>query len=152
MEICHATIEDAEKLLELQRLAYQSEAQLHNDFSIPPLTQTLDELKADFESKTILKIVEEGQLLASGQARLVSDTCHIGRMAVWPELQGKGVGGKLLSALETLFPQANRVELFTGEFSASNLAMYKRRGYVEFKTAQLGKTRVVYLERVLKRA
>ena len=71
-------------------------------------------------------------------------------MAVWPELHGQGVGSKLLSSLETIFPEANRVELFTGEFSASNLAMYKRRGYSEFKTAKLGKTRVVFLERNLK--
>jgi len=150
MEIFHATIEDAECLLELQPVAYQSEAELHNDFNIPPLTQTLDELKADFEKKIILKVVDNGKLLASGQARLEAGSCHIGRMAVWPELHGQGVGSKLLSSLETVFPEANRVELFTGEFSASNLAMYKRRGYSEFKTAKLGKTRVVFLERNLK--
>lgn len=149
MVVLHATLKDAERLLELQRIADQSEAKLHNDFNIPPLTQTLEELRADFNHKTILKIVEKGLLLASGQARLEDGTCHIGRMAVWPELQGKGVGSKLFTALETLFPEANRIELFTGELSASNLAMYKRRGYVEFKRAQLGKTNVIYLERTL---
>jgi len=150
MEILHATIKDADLLLELQRVAYESEAKLHNDFNIPPLTQSLDELKADFENKTILKVVNEGELLASGQARFESGTCHIGRMAVWPDLQGKGIGSKLLSALESIFPNATQAELFTGQNSVANLAMYKHRGYIEFKRAKLGKTSVVYLKRELK--
>ncbi|MGZ9898766.1 GNAT family N-acetyltransferase [Shewanella gaetbuli] len=149
MKVLQATIEDAEILLDLQRKAYKSEAELHNDFKIPPLTQSLDELKASFSQKTILKIMDGDTILASGQAYLESGTCHIGRMAVWPELQGKGIGSKLLSALESAFPEASRVELFTGEHSASNLAMYKHRGYIQFKTAQLGKTKVIFLERHL---
>ena len=107
---------------------------------------------SEFESKTIIKIIDNGKLIASGQARFDSGTCHIGRMAVWPEFQGKGIGSFLLTSLEKLFPNATRAELFTGEKSASNLAMYKNRGYVEFKTAQLGKTKVVFLERRLNTA
>ena len=41
MEITQATAEDAAAILALQRLAYQSEAEVYGDFSIPPLTQTL---------------------------------------------------------------------------------------------------------------
>ncbi|MGV3001023.1 GNAT family N-acetyltransferase [Vibrio sp. E150_018] len=150
MEIIKASIEDAEQILQLQLVAYESEAMLNNDFKIPPLTQSLDGLKADFEHKTILKIVEDGKLLASGQAHYNSGTCHIGRMAVWPELQGKGIGSKLLSALESIFPDTSHVELFTGANSISNLAMYKRRGYIEYNREKLGNTEVVYLRRVVK--
>lgn len=32
-------------IFELQKLTYQSEAELYDDFCIPPLTQTLDELR-----------------------------------------------------------------------------------------------------------
>lgn len=147
MEILRATESDAEEILELQRAAYQSEAALHDDFDIPPLTQSLDELKAEFETKVILKVVEDGRLLASGQARLESGSCHIGRMAVRPEYQGKGIGSRLLSALESVFPDVARFELFTGEKSAGNLAMYRRRGYRPFKTAMLGRTTVIFMER-----
>lgn len=149
MEIIKATLEDAESLLELQRISYQSEANLHNDFNIPPLTQTIEEFKSSFDSKTTLKIVDGDKLLASGQVHFDAGSCFIGRMAVWPELQGKGIGSKLLSALESVFPDATRSELFTGEKSAPNLAMYKRRGYREFKTHMLGKTEVIFLERDL---
>ncbi len=147
MEVLQVTISDAEDILSLQRMAYQSEAELHDDFNIPPLTQTLSELKEDIKHKTILKIVENGKILASGQARFESGCCHIGRMAVWPQYQGKGVGSKLLAALESVFPNVTRFELFTGENSVSNLAMYERRGYKPFKAAKLGTTNVIYLER-----
>jgi ribosomal protein S18 acetylase RimI-like enzyme len=150
MKIVKATIKDADQILKLQLVAYESEAKLNDDFNIPPLTQSLDELKKVFEHKTILNVVEDGRLLASGQANFNSGTCYIGRMAVWPELQGKGIGSKLLSALESTFANTSHVELFTGENSISNLAMYKRRGYIECKREKLGKTTVVYLSRVVK--
>jgi len=147
MEVLRATVTDAEDILSLQRTAYLSEARLHDDYDIPPLTQTLDSLMADFEHKTILKIVDNDTLLASGQVRFHDDCSYIGRMAVRPEFQGRGIGSSVLSALEREFPQAKRLELFTGENSVGNLALYQRRGYVPFKTALLGKTNVIFLRR-----
>jgi hypothetical protein len=44
-----ASVEDAQEILALQRLAYQSEAEIYDDYSIPPLTQTLEAIRADFE-------------------------------------------------------------------------------------------------------
>ena len=41
MEIEPAMIEDAAEILALQKLAYRSEAEIYNDFSIQPLLQTL---------------------------------------------------------------------------------------------------------------
>ncbi len=149
MIIRHATVNDAPQILRLQKTAYLSEAELHDDFDIPPLTQTLDQLRADFSSRTVLKIIDSSEIVATGQVRFSQGTSYIGRMAVWPERQGKGIGSLLLASLETAFPQASRAELFTGEHSASNLAMYKRRGYREFKRERLGETTVVFLERDL---
>ena len=149
MKVLFAKKEDAEDILALQKEAYISEAELHNDFDIPPLTQTLAELTADFAHKTILKIESDGKLLASGQAQLKGNTCHIGRMAVRPAFHGQGLGSKMLSALEKLFPECKRIELFTGQNSTRNLAMYKSRGYEPFKTAKLGNTTVIYLQRLV---
>lgn len=150
MKIQQATRDDAAELLALQQAAYLSEAALHDDYSIPPLTQTLAELLEDVEHKHILKITDEANcLLASGQVSLSGNSCYIGRMAVWPQHQGGGIGSRLLTALESVFPEAQRAELFTGEHSERNLSMYQRRGYTPFKTALLGDTRVVFLERYL---
>ena len=57
--IVQAEEADLEAILELQRLAYQGEARLLNDFSIPPLMQTLEEMKEEFRRGIFLKAVDE---------------------------------------------------------------------------------------------
>lgn len=48
METKCAEIRDAETILNLQKLAYQSEAAIYNDKTTAPLRQTLDEIRAEF--------------------------------------------------------------------------------------------------------
>ena len=113
MKICEAKVEDAPIVLQIQKEAYISEAELHNDFNIPPLTQSLAELESEFNDKCVLKVILNEQIIGSGQVKLNGTTSHIGRMAVKTNFKGMGVGSKLLSALEQFYPEANRVELFT---------------------------------------
>ena len=40
--ITKALYSDLEEILALQKLAYQSEAELYDDYTIPPLTQSLE--------------------------------------------------------------------------------------------------------------
>ena len=152
MEICEAKVEDAPIILQIQKEAYISEAEWHNDFNIPPLTQSLAELECEFNHKYILKVVLNEQIVGSGQVKLIESTCHIGRMAVKNDFKGLGIGSKLLSALELAYPEANRVELFTGINSQANLKMYERRGYIRIKEETLGKTTVVFLGKALNTA
>jgi hypothetical protein len=49
--IIKASLEDAAQILALQKVAYQSEAALYNDWTIPPLTQTLPQLEAEFDTR-----------------------------------------------------------------------------------------------------
>jgi len=60
--ILRAEASDMEEILKLQCAAYQSEALLHNDFTIQPLRQTLDEIKAEYHESVFLKAVENGDL------------------------------------------------------------------------------------------
>ncbi len=148
MEIVEADIDDTEEILTLQKIAYLSEAKLHNDDQIPPLTQTLDELKADFDSAYFIKALESGVLIGSGRARCRDNICFISRLAVYPEYQGQGIGSKLLAALERQFADVDAYELFTGSKSTANIAMYEHRGYRKFKTEMLGRTEVVFLRKL----
>jgi ribosomal protein S18 acetylase RimI-like enzyme len=136
-QILPADISDAAEILELQKLAYQSEAVLYDDWSIPPLTQTLDEIKKDFDEMTFLKICDSGRLIGSVRASIHGGTCNIGRLIVHPEFQHKGTGTRLLLAIETEFPHAGRFELFTGSRSEGNMRLYERRGYRIFRTDRL---------------
>ena len=65
MIIEQAKIEDAEEILKLQKLAYLSEAEIYDDYTIPPLTQTLEEIRDDFKRQILLKATIGGQIIGS---------------------------------------------------------------------------------------
>lgn len=127
--IVRASLGDAPAILELQKVAYQSEATLYSDWTLPPLTQTLAQITEEFAQSVVLKAVGAYGLAGSVRARQDADTCHIGRLVVRPELQGRGLGTRLMRHIEALFESAQRFELFTGSRSVGNLRLYERLGY-----------------------
>jgi ribosomal protein S18 acetylase RimI-like enzyme len=135
-----ASTEDAEEILVLQRLAYQSEARLYNDWSLPPLTQTMDSLRSEFTNSIVLKATLGERLVGSVRARQNGDVCVIGRLVVHPELQGQGIGSQLLRAIEARFSNVARFELFTGSKSEANIRLYQRHGYTITRTEKLSQT------------
>jgi ribosomal protein S18 acetylase RimI-like enzyme len=140
---------DAEAILALQRLAYRSEAALYGDYSIPPLTESLEELRAVFdEGAVVLRAMRGGRLVGSVRARLRGGTCEIARLIVHPELQGRGIGRRLMAEIEACFPEASRFALFTGDRSQRNLRIYERLGYQRRGSeAQTEKVTIIHLEK-----
>jgi GNAT superfamily N-acetyltransferase len=120
---------DAGELLTLQRAAYLAEAALYDDFRLPPLTETLTEIRAAVTGLTVLKAVVGTRIVGAVRGRLAQETCEIGRLAVVPDLQGTGIGTTLVRAVEDRFPGVRRYELFTGRRSAANIRLYQRLGY-----------------------
>lgn len=150
--ITEAAIADAQDILDLQKLAYQSEAEIYNDFSIAPLTQTLEELRDDFKNKVFLKSVMYGKIVGSVRAYMEEDTCHIGRLIVHPNYQNYGLGRKLMHKIEARFPQARRFEAFTGHKSRRNIYFHQRLGYKIFKRERVSELRDrVFMEKPLKK-
>jgi ribosomal protein S18 acetylase RimI-like enzyme len=143
--IADADPADAGELLTVQRAAYLSEAQLHETFALPPLTETLDEIRAAIASVTVLKAVSGTRIVGAVRGRADGDTCHIGRLAVAPDLQGNGIGTALVRAIEARFPQVRRFELFTGPRSEANVRLYRRLGYVELPRQGF----LIHLEKLL---
>jgi len=140
---------DAENILLLQQMAYQSEALLYQDDSIPALQQTLESLRAQFTNTLLLKAsLAEGRIVGSVRGHVVGNTCHVGRLIVHPNFQRRGIGSDLLNALERQFPDITRFELFTGHKSAGNLRLYRRHGYQEYRRDPIhaGLT-MIYLEK-----
>lgn len=140
--------EDAAEILALQKLAYHSEAELNQEYSIPPLTQTLPEIEAEFGRKVFLKAKSGGEIIGSVRAEMDDGTCLIGRLIVHPGLQNRGIGSRLLKAMEDHFPEAARYELFTSERSERNLHLYQKSGYKVFQRERLNdRVMLVYLEK-----
>ncbi len=133
MTIVKALIEDAAPILELQRIAYHSEALIYDDFSIPPLLQTLEEIRKEFTTNTALKAVLDNQLVGSVRAWEKDGTCYVERLIVHPDFQGRGIGMNLMGEIERVFCNAKRFELFTGHKSERNILLYSKLGYQAFK-------------------
>lgn len=148
ISVIQAGPEDGAQILALQTLAYQSEAKLYDDWTIPPLTQTLFEIEAELETKIFLKAVFAGRIIGSVRAYLEAGTCRVGRLIVHPDYQGKGIGTLLMGRMEALFLHAERFELFTGFRSIDNVRFYKRLGYQTYREAELSpKVRLVFMEK-----
>ena len=138
---------DAAEILRLQYAAYQSEAIIYNDYSIQPLTQTLEQAKAEYRDSTVLKTVSDGRIIGSVRGYEKDDTVYIGKLMVLPGYQNKGLGKRLLEAIENEFPR-RRYELFTGEKSEKNLALYEKCGFRRFKTEKTTPELIfIYLEK-----
>ena len=133
MIITEADKTDLQQILDLQYLAYQSEAKLLNDFSIPPLKQTIEEINREYETSVFLKATDgNGDIIGSVRAYTSNGTTYIGRLIVRPDKQGQGIGTKQLYMIEQKC-QAKRYELFTSSKSIRNIKLYERLGYVRFR-------------------
>jgi len=129
MTIEYANSADLQEILDLQKLAFQGQAKIYNDYTIPPLIETLEEIQIAFQSQTFLKYVENSKILGSVRGFVEKDICHIGRLIVHPDYQNSGIGTKLMYEIEKNFDTCARFELFTGHKSIRNLHLYKKLGY-----------------------
>ncbi|MFF3564343.1 GNAT family N-acetyltransferase [Streptomyces sp. NPDC002574] len=145
--------EDAEKILKLQYLCYQSEAELYGDYGIEPLTQTLDALRAELTQGTVLVARLGEEVVGSVRGAVDEDgTASIAKLIVHPRMQRHGLGGRLLRAIEERLAddlQAKRYRLFTGHRSEFNLRLYRKLGYAQVGTAEpvSGRLSLVHMEK-----
>jgi ribosomal protein S18 acetylase RimI-like enzyme len=140
IEIHEATPSDAGEILEIQKSAFHHQGILYNDFRLPPLVQTLDDLVQDFKTHVFLKAVYKGKIVGTVRGRGEGNTCHISRLSVHPDHQNRGIGKKLMRAIEDKFSGARRYELFTGHKSRKNLALYEKLGYRKFGEKNQGES------------
>jgi len=133
--ISAATADDAEQILKLQYLCYQGEAELYGDWSISPLTQTLDSIRGELAEQCVLVARLGDEVVGSVRGRLDdAGVGRIGRLVVHPRMQRHGLGGRLLDELEQRLAEGGPVtsyRLCTGHRSLGNLRLYRRQGYQE---------------------
>lgn len=131
--IAAAGAQDAEQVLKLQYLCFQSEAELYGNYRIDPLVQTLDSVRAEIATNLVFVARLGDEVVGSVRGSADQDgTGRIAKLCVHPRLQGHGLGARLLRAAESgLTDQlaATRFRLHTGHRSESNLRLYRRAGY-----------------------
>ncbi|MBF0379340.1 MAG: GNAT family N-acetyltransferase [Desulfamplus sp.] len=149
MEIKIVEQQDLKQILELQYKAFYGQALIYNDFKLPPLTQTLDEILKECVHKTIYKLEMDGKIVASIRCAIENDILHIERLIVDPEYQNQGIGTSIMKEIENFY--SNTVKgyaLFTGHKSEKNLHLYKKLGYKEKRQEPLtDNCLLVYMEK-----
>lgn len=130
--------EDAGEVLTLQRAAFVQEALIYGTPDMPPLTQTLEELEHELRENLGCVAHIGPRMVGAVRARQDDGLLLIGRLAIAPDVQGAGIGTRLLAAVEERGRDAGatEAELFTGSLSEANLRLYEREGYRESQRVQ----------------
>ena len=152
VQIDRITRKHAGELLTIRRAAFVSEAQLYNDPHIPALTQTFDELVEDIERGDVVTLgAWLGQrLVGSIRVGIQDDKATIGRLAVVPDLQARGIGTQLLFAVLGYLPESTKeVWVFTGQNSKHNIALYNKAGFDHQFDEVSGDLTYAYLRKIL---
>ncbi|MFD7924091.1 GNAT family N-acetyltransferase [Streptomyces sp. NPDC059740] len=141
--ISTATHEDAEQILKLQYLCYQSEAALYDDYTLSPLTQTLEDLRSELDRVVTLVARLGGEVVGSVRGSVDAEgTADINKLIVHPRMQRHGLGSRLLKALEERLADGRtvtRYRLSTGHRSDGNLRLYRSRGYATVGTEEISR-------------
>jgi GNAT superfamily N-acetyltransferase len=124
--------EHAGEVLTVQRAAYVTEAQRYRAPDIPPLVETLEELRADLAAPGVVARAAwlGPRLVGSVRGRVDGAAMEVARLTVAPDLQGRGLGRALLEAVHAAAPAGVGVFwLVTGARSDDNLRLYAAAGY-----------------------
>lgn len=145
-------VADAGEVLTVQRAAFVQEALIYGDPHMPALTQTLEELEAELIDNLGLVAVRGHRVVGAVRAVADGELLLIGRIAIVPDLQGEGIGGALLAAVEDRASGlgCHEAELFTGSLSDANRRLYERAGYRQSDRVDQGDgTAQIYLRKRL---
>ncbi len=130
-EIKLAKETDLPEILDLQKKAFGEVAKLMNRYDLPPLLQSIEELRNEYQNGTILICVsEDNKIIGSVRGRMDNENvCHIGKLIVDPDAQNKGIGKTLMDRMERYFFSCRKFSLFTGEETPNTVYLYKKIGY-----------------------
>ena len=151
MNIYKAGYDDLNEILQLQYLAYQSEAALFGTKDIPPLTQTIEDVRDEYNAGIVLKMVsEDNKIIGSIRAKEEGNTVYINKLMIHPDYRHRGYGTRLLTEIENHYP-GKRYELFTSTRSSDNIRLYQTNGYQIFSRKPITEELIfVYMEKLPK--
>lgn len=121
----------AGEVMTIQRAAYLQEARRYGAWDLPPLVERLDEIRQHLTTgMPALGAFDGPRLVGSVRSRVDGERMEVARLAVAPDLQGGGVGRRLLQAIGEQAPtNVDVVWLFTGAESDENLRFYESVGF-----------------------
>jgi ribosomal protein S18 acetylase RimI-like enzyme len=130
--ITTAEVQDAGEIMTVQRAAYVSEARLYDNTRLSALSEPMEEIRKSITADQVLVAKMGSRIVGSVRGVLQDDECHVGRLVVAPDMQGRGIGAALLRAIEEHgIKGVRRFVLHTGDRSKANINLYRKVGYTE---------------------
>ena len=135
-----AVADDVGELITLQRAAFLAEAHIYGHPRMPPMRETVDEVRqvlADPAVQVFVAEVDRPRLRIVGtvRAKTVGQVVEVGRLATAPDLLGRGIGSRLLQHVhDGPLASVEEFELFTGGLSTGNHRLYAAHGYLPVRT------------------
>ena len=146
--MCRAKPSDVAAVTAFQRAAY---ARNRTILGMEPLPLTVD--YADVLARYEVWLLESGDAL---EGVLILEP-RAGDLLIWsvavaPQLQGRGIGNRLLDLADTRARELGRrtIRLYTGHKLSGNIAWYERHGFVHERIEQLGERRLVHMTKELR--
>lgn len=133
MKIVLANINDVQQLYALQKLAFESEAEMIGSRDVPALQETAEEHKQDFVNWTTLKMITDSdEIVGAIRYRINGDVIEVGRLMTHPNYRHKGLAQRLMNEVDLKYPERIK-ELYTCTKSWINIRLYEKMGYQSFK-------------------
>jgi tRNA (guanine37-N1)-methyltransferase len=130
VEVSLAVPADVPELFTLTRACWVQEAVANDTLDIPALVESIDDLQASLTRTRTWVARTSGRLVGSVRTEERADELRISRLMVAPDLQGRGLGARLLRLAEESAPSGIRtLSLVAGARSADNIRRYRKAGY-----------------------
>ncbi|WP_092209959.1 GNAT family N-acetyltransferase [Desulfoluna spongiiphila] len=136
ISIAKADVSDAFQIWKIQKSAFEGQAKIYNNYKLPPLIQTLESLKDEFEEKVFLKAEIDSKIVGSVRFTVDGNEIDIERLIVDPNFQNQGVGTILMKRVEQIADKKVTFKLFTGIKSSRNIRLYEKLGYTIYTQSE----------------
>ena len=127
-----ATINDCEKIHQMQTVGFKALLDKYQDFETNPGAETIACIKKRFEYLQMDHYFIELNDKSIGYIRidkLNGDTCKLSQMFILPEYQGKGYAQQAIKLVESLNPQAKHWILDAIKQEPKLCCLYEKMGY-----------------------
>ncbi len=124
----------AQRVLQIQRMAYQIEAELIGFDGIPQLHESLQDLSESCEN--FLGFFVEDTLAGVLSYSIDKHILDIGRLVVHPDYFRRGIGKQLVQFVETI-AEIERIVVSTGALNRPTRYLYEQSGYELLEEKQI---------------
>ncbi|MBP6660962.1 MAG: GNAT family N-acetyltransferase [Chitinophagales bacterium] len=118
----------ADKILQLQKLSYQTEAELIKFYKIPPLIETLNQLINSTEKFIVYETSNE--IVGFLSYQINQEKLEICRLAICPNYFKNGIATKLMMYLSSI-ENVNQFLVSTAKNNLPATTFYLKNGFIE---------------------